>query len=1052
MVTLRFGEPMRAMINARAWDQTHHEWLGNTDEMFFDAVHRFLLVRFPGSAEAIHEKLSAGYELESATLVLHWEKQEFKRVEGYSWRGYAYEGKKPPRWHVRAWLLRHPWIDDADIGPTWNAYIDGAGYWREGGALSKFYDRFCPLLDEKELSQERPVAEIDVTAALTEVRFGPDYGKRLRTVADNGFIISKAELSNPEYGDKGLCTGVARIWVKEPELVVKMRPARATAALAELPPAVDVTALAEKLRSAGGDGVPTTRIAENLEELADAWRKRRRAQMPQWMWERVQEVWDVPPYWGIDHGYDWFSFVMKALDSGDRQKYGQMIQKILAIPPGWFAGHQHIEFIIPLLECPELLPEVVRYHLRLSFQARWQRPLRPDLIFAHGKVTGMGTLNHMANVRPKALLGAEVVGMCWLVEKAQYGLSLLNRMMIYSDGFSQELGDSYYRGITLAPLQAAARYSADPLSRLKASLMVEKLLFEDISTYHPGLRHRVSRISRRMGGLPQLMLEQDVPEAALHTLSKQGVLIEMDAPGPHPEVHGMRVFNMHATPPVRVALMAPWGREWEANAIDRKPLPFRTVFSTYVMRRVDEPIHAMTYMGQNYALASEEAYTSATVPVFAAWRRSEHTVERLEDMGIMLLRGRINEEPTGVLDVTPFGVLQHGSKLIYAIKPHERKFIEEGHDNLPDSVKDGLTSFKAQVALIAYGPDEDRELWIGGKRVDGYPALARHGDIITIREGVTYIGLIALPATDLGRKEEVVIRHEYPLLTLDSYVLQSDEPLPKEEETWRALSDATAGWVVEFGDVSEYGSFGAFQRHMRQVELKTRWAGEERILHVFYRSGEDTLEMGFRSTFEREVLWHQQLPPSQVFAYQRVNGKWPWPPRGIDLDNPLGQMGKAARLEKAGATLKTVEGQMAFLKVEPISGTYVGINPFIDPTPFELCTPEGVVIRSDGPLGCGRVTVCPKENTLWVDYHLPPPEGERGVELLQQERPEFFRPGVDVKLARKQSARALLVGGMEQTPNVILNGRPLRGPFARLTVEGKTFLRIPIVIQKPLVP
>ena len=155
-------------------------------------------------------------------------------------------------------------------------------------------------------------------------------------------------------------------------------------------------------------------------------------------------------------------------------------------------------------------------------------------------------------------------------------------------------------------------------------------------------------------------------------------------------------------------------------------------------------------------------------------------------------------------------------------------------------------------------------------------------------------------------------------------------------------------------------------------------------------------------------------------------------------------MGKAAVLEKGGATLRTLEGQMAFLRIEPVSGICEGINPYVEPTPFELVTPEGVVVRSEGALGMARVAVKAGDGMLWVDYALPGPEGCPGLVLLQAEQPDLFRAGVDVKTLRAQSCRALLVEGMEGQPKVILNGEPLAEPIARFSNGQKTWYRVPI--------
>ncbi len=1052
-VALRFDQPMTAMINARAWDQTQQQWnAAAPTERFFDAVHRFLLVRFPGCAEALHAKYREGQQVTSARLVLEFDKQEFMRVAGYSWRGYPYQGKPEPQWHAQVWALRRPWTDDPQIGPTWNAYLNGLGYWLAGGGLDPYYDRYPAPLGADLLSKEHPTAQVDVTAVLKEAAFGPTPEQRLLRLEESGFLVKKQELANREYGENGLATGIARIWIKQAALVITLGKGEAGTTAAALPPVRQVSQLAETLRREGPDGLPSTVLPANLPELARALREARRGDMPDWMWERVQEIRALPPHWGIENGYDWFSHMMEALDSGDLQRYADEIQRMLSVPPGWFAGHQHIEFILPLIEYDTVLPEVVRYHLRQGFLARWERPLDPNTVFAHGKVLGWGTLNHMANVRPKLLLGAEVTGDTELARMAQEGLAALYRQMIFADGYSQEHGDSYYRGITLGPLQTAAHYSVEPFMRLQAALAVEKLLLEDISIYHPGLHRRVSRISRRMSEPFQgtLLLHQDVPEAALHMLSRRGVMIETDAPGTPPETHGMRVYEMASSPPARIALVAPWGRDWESHNIEDKPLPFKTVADTYVMNRVKEPIHSVTYMGRNYALASEEVYTSATVPLFASWRRADREVKRLEDLGAMVIQGRVNEQPPGVPDYTCFGILQHDNKLIYAIKPAERKFLL-GPDSVYESVKkEGLRSLKCQVSIFAYGPETEREVWVNEKKVEQFPARARESEVIAIREGVTYLGLIPLPATDLGRRDEVVIRQEHPLLAVESYLLQSDTPLA--EAAVPALADARAGWVVEMGDAQEYPSFAAFRAHLRAARMTAKWREAERVWDLSYTSGKDTLEMGFRTTFEREVLWHQQLNPSLVFAHQRVNGAWPWPPRGISLDNPLAQMGKAARLEKGGAVLEKREGQMGLLRVEPVTGTYEGVNPFPDPMPFELRTPEGMVVRAEGLFGCGRVTVRPKEGRLWVDYALPPPTGAPGEAQLQARLPELYAPGQDVVATQRRAARALLVSGLPQAPTVVLNGSPALEPLARFESGGRVWWRVPIVSEMPVRP
>ena len=1080
--TLRFSDPMAAVVNARQWDRTQQQWQTPKeagDPLFFDAVHRFLLLRYPGCAEQIHAQVAAGSRIASAKLVLRYEAHEWLRVTGYRHRGYALKDQPGPMWHAQVWSLRRPWIADTELGPTWNAAVNGLVYWRQGGARSRNLDRSETPLGEAGLWPDHPVGEIDVTPALTSTRHGATLGRRLRRLDDCGFLIRKAELSEFSRGEKATVIGCNRLWVKPPELVVTLKRTAAAEELPALPSPADIRARAAALRTEGPEGLPPTRIPADLAELAAAHRAKPPG-MPGWMWQRVRELRELRT--PSDEHYA-TTRLFDQLESGRREEYDKAMELILSSPPGWFMGHSHLDFMIPLLEYDDMLPGVVRYHLHKFFEARWTPPYDEVALQTRvGYHGGMGTFNHQNQFRHEALLAGELLGMTDLAIHGRRNLSLLNRQMIFADGTIQERGDSFYLGISLGSLGCTRKHSVDPLTRLKADLGAEKVIFECSATYHPGLRRRVSRVARRYR-IEDLVLAQDVPRGILHTLSRKGVLIETDRLYMYPDpvlaaklaageklsrtekslALGTRTINFHACQPDRVALLAPWGAEWEANVIDRKPLPFLTVSTDYVRALLEDPVYNVTYLGPNYGLASINLDNGVEWPMMAAWRRAERDVERLEDLGLLWIwtytNGKLSssynhQEPRSVRRAPLHGMLQHNNKLIHLTRPVDRALAQ------PD-LKDGIGSVSSRVLLYQYGRGNPPRLFINGEPVSEFPVSAGAGDVIALDEGATYIGLIPVPSTVMGRETLVSISYAFPRLELSVALMSRPEGgwlSTDAAETEQMLSDIAGGWVVELGDASQYGSFAAFQKHVQAAKLTTRWEADKRVYHVSYSSAGDRLELGYGTHVSRPQLYPPISPP-QVLAYERVNGRSPWPDRGIDLDCPLGQMGKGPVLEKGGAVLRTVAGQPAMLRIEPISGTYEGVNPFIDPTPFELSTPEGVVVRSDGPLGCGRITVRPKDNALWVDYHLPPPEGDLGVELLQADArrglhggsPEyeaplsaFFRPGVDVRLARRQSARALLVAGLKERPTVYLNGQPLTAPLASFTAARRTWVRIPI--------
>jgi len=119
---------------------------GRPGAIAFDALNRSLLVRFPGAAEPILDKLKQGYAVSKIELVLPYRDTElwppgdpnFALPYGYFYRmNWGVDGlyrKLPPRWHAVAWGLRRPWQSGESLGPTFNAYINGAGFWAKYGA------------------------------------------------------------------------------------------------------------------------------------------------------------------------------------------------------------------------------------------------------------------------------------------------------------------------------------------------------------------------------------------------------------------------------------------------------------------------------------------------------------------------------------------------------------------------------------------------------------------------------------------------------------------------------------------------------------------------------------------------------------------------------------------------------------------------------------------------------------------------------------------------------------------------------------------------------
>jgi len=89
------------------------------------------------------EKLARGYKEPTSFVGNNWETLK-------------------PRWHAVAWALRKPWQADRKLGPTYNAYINGTGYWKKYGASDTEHDRYPPQFGPAEVSYQAS-ERLDVT-------------------------------------------------------------------------------------------------------------------------------------------------------------------------------------------------------------------------------------------------------------------------------------------------------------------------------------------------------------------------------------------------------------------------------------------------------------------------------------------------------------------------------------------------------------------------------------------------------------------------------------------------------------------------------------------------------------------------------------------------------------------------------------------------------------------------------------------------------------------------------------------------------------------------
>jgi hypothetical protein len=343
--------------------------------------------------------------------------------------------------------------------------------------------------------------------------------------------------------------------------------------------------------------------------------------------------------------------------------------------------------------------------------------------------------------------------------------------------------------------------------------------------------------------------------------------------------------------------------------------------------------------------------------------------------------------------------------------PRNASFLRERAE------KEGLKSLQTSIALFnSQQPALSWEIYVDGNRVTHLPYTARAGAKISIHDGASYFGVVTLPGTDLGGGNMVVLREgaaqEWnkiifkPALVIDSYNFKSNDPLINLD--WDRISKAFGGFALELADSYDYASFEAFQAHLAKTEARAHFEAPFNV-SVFYKSGEDIFETDGIKTNDELVL-----------VRPRVNGRPAFLPTGVVRDTSTSVQGDAIAIDKLGAVLRSEQGHMKFLQVEPKSGTFVAWNPLPDPAKFSLQVPGGMKVQSDGRLSLARVLVNPRENRVAITHAWR--EG-------QKEDPD--------------GASALVLTGCETAPTVEFNGSIQTNLITR-TIGGQHAFLVPL--------
>jgi len=1059
----------------------------------FDAVHRNLLVRFPVAAQKIAEALAKGQTIEKVELVLPYLDEEiwptgqgadYPCADGYRYRtnwdaDKLYRAQRP-NWHAIAYALRKPWQADPKIGPTYNAAINGAVYWKRFGASDTNEDRFAAQLGPVEVSSYKPEGRLDVTAVVTDPVYGKTLADRLRVLADSGFILSKQEVYDARYFqgayEWAISTGPRAILIQQPTLVVTLEPGKKP----QLPPLapVDVPALAAAHKDQP-QGVPTA-VIPTAAEIArlDAKFMAKPAWMPDWQFEHVKQLMTLesgklePFYYRVIPQH----VINRAKQEGERAAklrnepfdadysvYLAWLDWVNGQPPRFWEGHlTGANNVTQWYNYREALPGPVQESIIRCWTA-WLMPDRetqmdPKLRRQYDETSGklvhpmvddprvgkskegkpaewnqgdtyykltgdwhgnksyyrsgftreMSTANFNSSASSGALLNGQIIGSENAMADGRAGLMQFPFWMwTHNAGVGQEYIDHYYWAIATAGNKVFADFCEKPEDQMAGWSIITKTVNDLAVGYHPNLKKLLGPASRTY--YEHVLGEQDGLYHILHVISPKGALNDTAA-GTLPALTATKDSKGntprpisawgHDYPPAAVALQSmsgPWADPWFAEIIDEKPLPWSALLEKKVVADGD---WVSTYFGENYGLASIRR-SSQRIHVLGQWRRKAELPSTMRDIGTLDLRlgfnrTQIGNDGSGVISEQGiYRTYQHDNQLIMLARPNidtmkaqaaEHSF---GQGKVPAQE---IQSVQCTAALFSYElPAPTWEIYVDDIKVAGLPATAKYGQVITVRDGVSYLAIRPLPTDDFGRDIEVSLEagvpqpeayHEgvwiTPALVINAYFCKKEAAIAKE--VLEQLKDAQTGFVVEMSDEKESGSFAKFQTRMRAARL----TGDKTA--VTYQTGTETLV----------AKW-------DAFT---VNGQDPATlakEKNLWQDTTLTQMGRA-RLEKNGAVIEREKSWAnMILQTFPKQKIYVAMNLLPNYQVYSFREPGGVKIIADGACSMGRWAV-KDSRAIDIKYHA------FGGDYLPKEKDPA-------------PATLLFITGTKGKPQVTLNAR-----------------------------
>ena len=582
----------------------------------------------------------------------------------------------------------------------------------------------------------------------------------------------------------------------------------------------------------------------------------------------------------------------------------------------------------------ELLPIVVRY--RGSLPLELIERCRTAIELALQEEERLNVAPTYTNIHLMSLF-ALIVGAEWLEDPTYLALGRERwakwvRFTIDS-GAPHEYASPGYAAVDLSALAELANLVRDPLVRLQANLLYERLWIHVALHLHQPTGQFVGPHCRAYW--PAMMTGQAPVKEQLWLETGWPWTLE---PGPY---GGNPAEQLPGS--IELALTDGWlpdiARNWLENQEKALPCEIR---ETSNAAEGHDLVH---YMTGSYSLGTASRTYGIGQDDFYIEHHSNYMMlhyARPKDRGgwgMMYSRYVVNDQHWGTKAAAPdrskesnffdfgnFAGIQFRNKAIglYALQAQTEEV------------------FSLKTIVVFPAANQLEEIWIDNQRVDlaSLPLTVTHDRWLIVGDGSVYIGLRPLEPSRLGRDTPILLERgpgNELWLTMYNY-----RGAPKRFWDYASLHGAfwhgnlKAGFVTEVVERSLYPDAASFCAHLRQSEIVDE-TDDRKLRTVSYRSGGEEISLEYD-------LWRTE--PGQ----RRVNGEEYEPPA---LDSPIAVHGSTGRLQVGKAIAHTAAQPMWMFaqELDPASQFWVLVNPENRSTHLRWETPCGVIEASRFGLG-----------------------------------------------------------------------------------------------------